>query len=345
MRSITAIVIGLGVHGSAIARQLPGVGVRVLGAADPQHAGADLSDIIGAEELRGLTVVADPWEIEGNADIDLAIVTAKVPVEVLTEIAVPLLERGVNVVTLIEDAFDLERFAPDAHTQLHAAGLQGGATFVATGSQDALWAGIVIQLSSQVRDLTAIEVTTHLGVDGYPAEFLTWCGIGNTPEQFRETAAVAGQTPSVFGAILPVIADALGLTVVSEERALEPYTRDRDLESVTFGRTIAAGDPIGRRDLVTVGTAEGVSLRAELITSAVMGEDIFRANFTGTPSIELQHRIDHANLSVDAALINRIPDVLQAPAGVVRTIHLPTPHYRVLLAPLATPELRNERTH
>lgn len=332
MASITTVVVGLGVHGSAMARLLPGVGVRVLGAADPRHAGADLGDIAEAPELCGITVAADPEDLDWHADIDLAILTAKVPVDTLASLAVPILQRGIDVVTIVEDAFDLERFAPEAHRIIHEAALAGGASFVVTGSQDALWAGLVIQMSSQARGLRGIEISTHLGVDGYPEEFLSWCGIGNTPEQFERSAAVAAETPSVFGAVLPVIADALGLTVISEDRTLEPYAIDTDLESQTLGRVIAAGDPIGRRDTVTASTAEGISLRAELITSAVMGEDAFRAHFDATPSIDLQHRLEPANLSVDAVLINRIPDVLAAPPGFIRTIDLPTPRYRVSLS-------------
>lgn len=328
MSSVTAAVIGLGVHGSAMARLLPEAGVRVVGAADPRYAEADLGEVTGAAELRGIAVAADPEDLDWAAGVDIAILTAKVPVDVLAALAEKILRRGVDAVTIVEDAFDLERFAPEAHARIHAAALEGGASFVVTGSQDALWAGLVVQMSSQARDLRSIEIFTHLGVDGYPAEFLTWCGIGNTSEQFRETAATAAETPSVFGAVLPVIADALGLTVASEDRVLEPYTIDADLDSETFGRVIAAGDPVGRRDVVSIETDEGISLRAELVTSAVMGEDVFRARFDGTPAIELQHRLDPANLSVDAVLINRIPDVLAAPAGFIRTIDLPTPRYR-----------------
>lgn len=327
-QSINAIVVGLGVHGAAIATKLSDAGFALVGAADPKHAGARLADVTGSAAHADIEVRADISEVDATG-ADIAVLTAKVPVRILVDLALRAFDAGCDAITIVEDAFDLERFAPEEYARLDAAARASGKTFVATGSQDVLWAGLVVQMSSQLSELTELNIATHLGVDGYPEEFVTWCGIGNTHEQFRETAAEAGQTPSVFGAVLPVIAAKLGLTVTDEQRDLTPVLLDEPLPSQTLGRDIPAGEPVGRRDVVTIETAEGIRLTAELQTTGVMECDEFTAEFVGTPHTVLRHKLEPANVSVDAALINRIADVVTAPAGVVRTVDLPLAHYRV----------------
>ncbi|MDJ1372257.1 hypothetical protein [Gulosibacter molinativorax] len=325
---ISAVVVGLGVHGVGIATLLAEAGVNVVGASDPRIAGQDLADVTGREEQRGVAIQKEISELPWSESIDIAVLTPKVSIGILTNLAIELLQHDTNVVTLVEDAFDLERFAPADYERLNAAALAAGRSFVATGSQDVLWAGLVTQLSSQQRDLKEINIQTHLGVDGYPEEFVTWCSIGNTPDQFEETAAEAATTPSVFGAVLPVIATRLGLTITDEKREITPVLLDYDLPSETLGRDIPAGQPAGRRDVVTVATDEGITLSAELQTTGVMGHDEFTAVLEGSPRATLRHEIEPAHLSVDAGLVNRIPDVVTAPAGVIRTVDLPLPTYR-----------------
>lgn len=338
--SINAVVIGLGVHGVGITTLLAQAGVNVIGASDPRSAGQQLANLTGREEHRGIEVKSAIDELPLHERVDVAVLTPKVDVSILTNLAIELLKAGTNVVTIVEDAFDLERFAPKDYERLNAAALAANRSFVATGSQDVLWAGLVLQMSSQLQELSEINIKTHLGVDGYPEEFITWCGIGNSHEQFEQTAAEAAKTPSVFGAVLPVIASKLGLEVIEERRELLPVQLDKALPSKTLNRDIPAGKPIGRRDTVTIKTAQGITLSAELQTTAVMGHDEFTAVFEGTPRTVLTHQLDPANLSVDATLVNRIPDVITAPAGVIRTVDLPLPTYHHTLTHPALEESR-----
>lgn len=328
-QNVAAIVVGLGVHGRGIATLISKAGMRIAGAVDPFHVGkrlSELTDQAAHDEVIIVSDLEDLAKLEEPADI--SIITAKVPVPKLVDIAIVGVQMGTDVLALPEDAFDMARFAPEEYARLDAAAKAAGQTFVATGSQDVLWAGLVIQMSSQLSDITEICLETQLGIDGYPEEFVTWCGIGNTDEQFNETSADAATTPSVFGAVLPVIATKLGLTVTEQSREMTPVYHDEVLYSESLGREIPVGQIVGRRDATTVRTAEGITLTAGLESTARMGNDVFTATFEGTPRTVLTHQLDPANLSVDATVINRIPDILSAPAGVIRTVDLPVPHYR-----------------
>ncbi|MFE7422064.1 hypothetical protein [Rhodococcus sp. NPDC057529] len=328
-QQLRVIVVGLGEHGKDIVRAVDDAGMVVAGAVDPAYAGQDLGAVTDVPGLAGRTVAGELADLpapDGSADVIL--VAAKLPIAALVPLLKDSLARGADVLTIVEDAFDLHSFAPELYGDLDAAAKRAGKTVVATGVQDAAWTGLVLQATALQLQLGPIRLEQHLGVDGYPQEFVTWVGIGSTPQEFEAAATEAAKTPSVFGATLPVIARKLGLTVTGQSRRMSPYVIDTPVESITLGRTITAGEPIGRRDVVTVHTVEGIDLVAELVTSVLMDQDDFHAVLGGFPAVELTHRMTPGPPTVNASLINRIPDVLAAPAGVVSTVDLPTPFHR-----------------
>jgi len=324
---IRLAVVGLGTHGRSTCTVASAAGACVTGAADPAHAGRDLGELVGVPSLGGVTVGADLDAIAWAA-VDVAVIAVKLPVGEVAGVIERVLAHGADVITIVEDLFDLDSFAPELRERLDRTAKAAGHTVVATGSQDAGWGGIALHATALVRDLRGIHLRQHVGVDGYPEEFLRWCGIGVDRDEWQDAADVAAETPSVFGAILPVLTRKLGFTVTEQSREMQVITQDEPFSSVTYGRDIPAGQAIGRRDLVTLQTAEGIAMTAELSTSAVLGDDVYTLTLDAYPSLELRHRIEPGHASVDATVINRLPDVLAAPPGLVATVDLPTPYYR-----------------
>ncbi|GAA1654573.1 hypothetical protein [Georgenia ruanii] len=327
--AVRAVIVGLGTHGRGIAGFAADAGVEIVAAVDPVHAGRDLRELVDRRDLSSLVVLPTiedvAWEAVGA---DVTIVAAKLDVPDLVELVKTILEHDTDILTIVEDVFDLESFAPSLHAELDAAAVVAGRSVVATGVQDIAWSGLVAQATGMQRNLRSIRLKQHLGVDGYPREFVEWIGVGLSGEAFDAAAEEAGKTPSVFGAILPVLVRRLGLTPVEESREMSPYVIDEPVDSITLERTIRPGDPVGRRDVVTVRTAEGVDLVAELVTSALMGQDDFHAVLDGDPRVEIDHRLVPGSPAVDATTVNRIPDVIAAPPGLISTIDLPAPRFR-----------------
>jgi 2,4-diaminopentanoate dehydrogenase len=182
--------------------------------------------------------------------------------------------------------------------------------------------------------LKSIHIRQHLGVDGYPIEFLREQGIGQSEEGFVQTRAELQEYPAVLGAVVPVIAERLGLTVTNIERTITPVVKAEALRSTTFGRLLEAGEIVGNNDVTTVSTAEGVRLIAELATTAYEpgDRDWFKTTFDATPRVELSHQLLPGPDAVDGTTVNRIPDVIAAPPGIVSTADLPFARYRLTLA-------------
>lgn len=324
-----AIVVGLGVHGRNVARIGAEAGIQIVAAIDPFLDGKDLSELTGSPLNEGIQVARSLEALDfQEIGADIAVVTVKAPVDQVVDLMIELLEQSLDVITLVEDVYDLRLVYPQLHERLDAAATAAGKSVLATGTQDIAWVGMTLFATGLVRDLRSIRMTQHLGVDGYPVEFLRWVGIGVSAQEWEEAARVAGQTPSVFGGVLPTIARSLGLTVSEQSREMSVFTLEHDIASTTWGRDILAGEPAGRRDIVTVTTNEGIDLSAELVTSVLMDQDDFTATIEGATNVEVQHHLDHSSLTVDATLINRIPVVLAARPGLLSTTELPPARYQ-----------------
>lgn len=326
---VRAVIVGLGTHGRSIVGAGVEAGVHFVAAVDPFQASKDLGELTGVELAAGVTVAESADALDwASLQADIAIVAIKAPPANVVALMQDLLRKNLDVVTIVEDIYDLRLIDPELHAQLDQTAREHGKTAVATGSQDIAWVGLTTAATGLVRDLKYVELKQHLGVDGYPEDFVRWVGIGCTETEWQEAAENAGRTPSVFGGILPTMARSMGLTPGTGNRDMSIFTLDHDVESETFGRTIKAGDPAGRRDLVTLDTLEGVRFSAELITSVVMDQDDFSAAVQGEHRVEINHKLLPGPPSVDATLINRLPDVIAAPPGVIATTKLPLPRYR-----------------
>lgn len=326
--AVSAVIIGLGTHGRSIARFATEAGVDIRAAVDPGSAGRPLAEVADLAAPSPLIVAADTAQLP---PADVAIVAALLPHAALLDLIVDLLDRGFNVLTIVEHLFDAEALAPADRERLDTAARQSGVSFVATGVQDIAWTGLVVQATGAVRGLSSVHIRQHLGVDGYPERFLRdECAIGVSEEDFPELLESLRTVPPVLGAVLPVLARQLGLTALPALRTLERVTSTEPLPSITLGRDLAPGEGIGLRDRLEIPTVEGIRLIAELTTTgrAPGDRDVFRTVIDAQPRFELSHQMEPGPLCVDATVINRITDVIAARPGVVPTVELPRPQYR-----------------
>lgn len=330
---LNLIIVGLGHHGRSIAALAHQAGAVIIAAADPATAGAPLAEVLGIPGLMPV-VAASASEIapEVVQQADVLVLSAKLGVdEAVAEIERTLVS-GVNVVTIIEQLFDPADFTAEQRARLETAALAGRATYFATGCQDVMWLGMAALAVGGARNLRSVTVTQRFGVDGYPVPFVQGeLGAGLAAHEFAAVAEEAMRHPAVLGSVLPLLARHLRLEVSAQRRAVEPVHLQQARFSESLGREIAVGEAIGSRDETVLESAQGITLRAVLETTAVPpgGEnDLFELVVDADPVIRLTHLMDPGPACVDATVINRLWQVRDAAPGIVTTFDLPFPTYR-----------------
>ena len=113
----------------------------------------------------------------------------------------------------------------------------------------------------------------------------------------------------------------LGLTITSQTQVTVPTTYKKDIYSETLGQTVKAGDATGMSAIVTTETKEGITIESECIGKVYSPEEFDKNEWTvyGEPDTTITVAKPATVELTCATIVNRIPDVINAPAGFVPT--------------------------
>jgi 2,4-diaminopentanoate dehydrogenase len=318
------------------------VGVWVHSA---QKVGRDAGELAGGEPM-GVTATNDADALIALAP-DCVVYAASGPER--DGATVPdylrLLEAGINVVSTSSTSlvYPPSYFAPDWRDQLEAAAKAGHASLYVSGifpgfASDQL-ALLMTTQSKNIRSITASEVALN---DHYPVADVMMDGMGfGRPLDFEPMLKTPGFIEMAWKAPIYLIADGLGVEVEEIRGSLERQLSDRDIE-VAFGtigsgtcgavRTRAAGVVNGREAIVIehiIRMARDVAPDWPQSTS----DATYRVDIVGDPDIHCEltlgeaqgHGAGRAAMTATAMrVVNAIPYVIDAPAGLLSSLDIPT---------------------
>lgn len=320
-------------------------GARLVAAFDinPELSGRDAAEIVGGGyPATGVTISPSDQAdaVLGALKPDVCIIATRSTVAELEDIFTVCARHGVNAITTCEEALYPWNSSPALTHKLDMLAKQGGCTLTGVGYCDLVWGTMVTNLAGSSFRITKILGSSWYNVEDYGIALAEGHGAGFSMERFeKEIANINDMSPEELkemiesGNYVPSymwnqngwLCSKMNLHIISQTQKCYPTTCSRDLHSATLNATIKAGEPTGMRAVVTTETEEGITLVTECV-GKVFAPDEFDRNdwtFMGEPETTVSVNRPATVEMTCATIINRIPQLIDAPSGYVTTDRYP----------------------
>lgn len=336
---VKVVQYGCGKMSKYIMRYIYENGGEVVGAVDinPEIIGKDISVVMEGDN-KGVIIngIAEARKILEETKPDVCIITTMSLMQDVKDALLLCASLGVNAITTCEEAFYPFNSSPKLTKQIDELAKENHCTITGSGYQDAFWGNLITTLVGTTHNITKIKGSSSYNVEDYGIALAEAHGAGLTLDEFdKQVASVDRMSDEErqalidSGEYLPSymwntngwLCDKLGLTVISQRQKCVPITSDEDIESSTLKMTVKAGNATGMSAVVTTETEEGITIETQCIGKVYGPNDCDKNDWTviGEPETNLVITRPSTVELTCSAVVNRIPDVLNAEDGFVPT--------------------------
>lgn len=314
-------------------------GYELVGAVDinPEVIGKDIGSIMECEDTGVIvTSVSDAEAMLKNTNPDICVITTMSLMNDVKDALLLCARLGINAITTCEEAFYPFNSSPVLTEEINQLAKKNNCTITGSGYQDAFWGNLITTLAGATHKITKIKGSSSYNVEDYGIALAKAHGAGLTLEEFASEVASADNISDEErnlliqkGEFLPSymwntngwLCDKLHLHVVRQTQKCVPMTNEQDIHSTTLDMTVKAGMATGMSAVVTTETEEGITIESECIGKVYSKEDFDCNNWTvyGDPNTNLIIERPNTVELTCATIVNRIEDVIKAPAGYIPT--------------------------
>ena len=335
---IKAIVYGVGSVGRDLVKPMLDKGVNIVGALDanPAVVGRDLGDVAGLAQPLGLVVRDDADALLDEVQADVALVCISTHIETMMPHLERCLNRGINVITATDGLGYPWTMAPKAGNRLDQLARDRGVTLLSSGWQDPYTIQLIHFLAGTCYRIKHIEMTLTSNLDHTGVAELSTLGVGESEEAFRQRQDAAGDEVKAIlagkSAYMEAVTVGMGLTTKSMDFWLEPVLATEATHCKLLDVVIEPGQVLGADMKARIETEEGISYLSVMslivFQQGVPDRSPVAVKIQGDPDVHFEgHNID-IHTHVCQALVNRIPDAINAKPGLLTNDQLSKPVYR-----------------
>lgn len=314
---------------------------------DPAVIGKDVGEHLGKEPM-GLKI-SDAKEADAilkEKKPDVCVIATRSTMAELKEAFSVCAVNGVNAISTCEEALYPWNSSEEITKELDELAKAHGCTLCGSGDPDMYWGSLITTLAGSMHKITKICGSSSYNVEDYGIALAEGHGAGLTLEEFDKQIGnyndlTYAETVEKIkdGTVVPSymwnqngwLCSKMNLHITSQTQKCYPTTHSEDLFSTTLNATIKAGNPTGMRAVVTTETEEGITLVTECV-GKVFAPDEFDRNdwtFVGEPETTVSVNRPATVEMTCATIVNRIPQLIDAPAGYVTTDQYPYNEYCV----------------
>lgn len=336
-RKIRAVQYGAGKMSVYTMRYMQEKGIEVVGAIDmnPAVIGKDIGEIMGTENT-GVKVssVENAREILQQLKPDVCVIMTRSLFGECEEAFMLCAELGINAISTCEEAFYPQNSNPNLFKKIDEMAKKTNCTISGTGYQDIYWGQLISSIAGSTQTIKKIKGSSSYNVEEYGIALAEAHGAGLSLEEFDKQVASADRiseeerkdiiergefAPSYMWSVNGWLCSKLGLTVKSQTQKCVPQTYKEDIFSSTLNMTIKAGDATGMSAVVTTETEEGITIESECIGKVYAPDEFDKNVWTveGEPTTTITVEKPNTVELTCATIVNRIPDLINAPAGYV----------------------------
>lgn len=330
MRNLKVVLYGVGAVGSLIAKfLLEKKGVEIVGAVDiaKDKVGKDLGEVLGLKRKLGVKISKDVDAVLAEVEADIAVHTTSSFLKATYPQIASIVKKGVKVISTCEELSYPYCTEPELAKKLDTLAKKHNTTVLGTGINPGfLMDTLVITLTAVCQKIDKIEATRVMNAATRRLPFQKKIGAGLAVKEFQKKIRNKEITGHVgLEQSIAMIADALAwkLDKITVE-SVEPVITKKPVESKNI--KVKKGEVAGLRQ-----KAKGIMKNKEVITldfQAYIGaeEEYDTITIESIPTVKQKIKpCVHGDISTIAMVVNSIPKVIKAPAGLFTMKDLPVP--------------------